>query len=74
MRKNFAIILISFLSTILSSQTKLNLADLSPLENAKIVVLRLEINATPKNASKLGQKLMSKILNNNGNTNYNFVA
>ncbi|AFU67299.1 hypothetical protein P700755_000256 [Psychroflexus torquis ATCC 700755] len=73
MRKNFAIILISFLSTILSSQTKLNLADLSTLENAKIVVLRLEINATPKNAGKLGQKLMSKILNNNSNTNYDIV-
>jgi erythromycin esterase-like protein len=39
MKKNIAIILLSFVSTILSAQTKPNLADLSPLENAEIVLL-----------------------------------
>jgi len=39
MIKNIAIILLSFVSTILIAQTKSNLSDLSPLENAKIVLL-----------------------------------
>ncbi|AUC77324.1 hypothetical protein CW732_17240 [Olleya sp. Bg11-27] len=39
MNKNIAIIILSFVSTILSAQTKPNLADLSPLESTKIVLL-----------------------------------
>ncbi|MDC3388795.1 erythromycin esterase family protein [Flavobacteriaceae bacterium] len=39
MIKNIAIVLLSFVSTILSAQTKPNLSDLSPLENTKIVLL-----------------------------------
>ena len=39
MRKSIAIILFSFVSTISSAQTGLDLADLSPIENTKIVLL-----------------------------------
>jgi len=36
-------------------------------------VLRLEINGTLEQADKLGQTLMSKIFNNDSNTNYDII-